>query len=34
MVDEPLEQLGQNLMLPEQHEPMRKKIMMHLPALQ
>jgi glyoxalase family protein len=33
-VDEPLEQLGQNLMLPEQHEPMRKKIMMHLPALQ
>ncbi len=34
MVDEPLEQLGQNLKLPEQHEPMRKKIMMHLPALQ
>ncbi|MDO1449954.1 ring-cleaving dioxygenase [Rhodocytophaga aerolata] len=33
MVDEPLEQLGQNLMLPQQHEPLRKKIMMQLPAL-
>jgi glyoxalase family protein len=33
MVDEPLEELGKNLKLPAQHEPLREKIIKHLPAL-